>query len=49
MADCALRGHPRSSHKPRCTAEDLAEFTWGVQVLSCDCPTWEPPEDEENN
>lgn len=46
---CALCSHPREDHTPRCTARDVAEFTWGIQHIPCDCPGFEPPEDEENN
>ncbi len=41
MADCALCGHPRDDHTPRCTRPIPITAT-------CGCP-YEPPEDEENN
>lgn len=49
MADCALCGHPREEHKPRCTHPDnLYGHRFGELTATCGCP-YEPPEDEEND
>ena len=51
MADCALCGHPREDHRTRCRRVIGAYINrFGVRcTFTCDCPGFEPPEDEENN
>ena len=51
MADCALCGHPRERHHPRCDrTTGTYRNRFGVRVVeTCDCPGFEPPEDEEND
>ncbi|WP_165611105.1 hypothetical protein [Mycolicibacterium conceptionense] len=49
MADCALCGHPRDDHTPRCIARVEKHDYIGTYRIGCSCPGWEPPEDEENN
>lgn len=53
MADCALCGHPRDEHAPRCTRwvvipSESGEPMDPTDVEVCGCP-YEPPEDEEND
>lgn len=47
---CALCSHPREDHTPRCThVVGVTEGLFGYVGVPCDCPGFEPPEDEENN
>lgn len=52
MADCALCGHPRDHHTPRC-GHVFGDWSPGDSPVYCrdvcTCPGFEPPEDEEND